>query len=282
MFSKLKSLFKKKDDDIVAIVTIEREPRRITRDRIKNMLDTLGVIAEVTEEQPSYIRVISQGWNYVIYSLPVPYKPFKNTKFDEERMRQVVADHTSYFVAECMECPTNQDRRDSRPLLAKLSALLIDDQSLAIYDWTTARYAVLDQKIIDYLTEGDPDGAVLGHANLYRAVRDEEMEKAISEAQRRWPEFCAAYAKKEPEQKFIVKGAFRWNDHVEHMWISPTAAHPNRAEGTLRNVPVNLPKPRCGDAVTIALQDISDWHFTTETGETVGDFTKAALQDQKL
>jgi uncharacterized protein YegJ (DUF2314 family) len=279
MFGKLKSLFKKKEDDIVAIVTIEREPRRITRDRVETMCRSIGLRADVKEEQPSYIGITAAGWKYVIFSLPVPYMPFSGVDFRDMRMNQMAREHTGYFVVECMEAPKDQDRKTSRKLLAMLAALIIDDQSMAIYDWTTARYAVLDPSIGELLTKGDIDGAVNEYSALVVGVQNEKVEAAIAEARERWPEFCAAFNRAEDKGNFLVKASFEWNGEVEHMWIEPKAAYPDRVEGILNSSPIHMPKPRKGDLVTRPVDEISDWSYIEPPNEPVGMFTEAIVRE---
>jgi uncharacterized protein YegJ (DUF2314 family) len=279
MFGKLKSLFKKKDKDIVAIVTLEREPRLITVDRVESMCRTLGINAQVAQERSSYIGVTVAGWKYVVFSMPIPYPPFKGIDFRDRRMNQVANDHKGYFCAECMECPPGEDRRASRKLLSKLTASIIDEQSLAIYDWTTARFAVMSDEIAEKLAEGNVDAAVNEYSDSVIAVENGKLDEAIAEAKSRWPEFCQAFDQATDKRSFLVKAAFQWNEEVEHMWIEPTASFPDRIEGILQSKPISMPSPRKGDKVMRPLEEISDWGYLGPNGEPVGMFTMAIIQE---
>lgn len=279
MFGKIKSLFKKKEPDIVAIVTIERQPRLITAEYLESMCRSLGIQANITEEQTSYFRILAAGWNYVIFSLPIRYLPFQSTDFRDMRMNQMNQDHSAYFVVECMAAPPGEDRKDARKLLAMLTSRLIDDQSLAIYDWTTARYAVLNPELTELLSTGDIDGVVNEYSAYVVGVQNGKLEGAIEEARNRWPEYCEAFNRTSQRENFIVKAAFTWNDNVEHMWIEPTATYPDRVEGVLMSSPINMPKPRQGDHVSRPVSEISDWAYIDQAGQPVGMFTEAIVRE---
>ena len=279
MFGKLKSLFKKKEKDIVAIVTIERQPRLITNEHVENICRSLGIQAKITEEQTSYIRIIADGWNFVMFSLPIRYLPFQSTDFRDLRMNQMNQDHSAYFVVECIEAPTGEDRKKARKTLALITASLIDSQSMAIYDWTTARYAVLNPELIEILGTGEIDQVVDEYSAFVVGVQSGKLEGAVREARDRWPEFCEAFNRATKRDHFIVKAAFTWNDHVEHMWIEPTATHPDRVVGILMSSPINMPKPRQGDHITRSVSEISDWAYLTESGDPVGMFTEAIVRE---
>ena len=48
---------------------------------------------------------------------------------------------------------------------------------------------------------------------------DAAMTEAMSEAKRRWPEFASAFESRGPEQRFLVKAAFRDSDATEGEWM---------------------------------------------------------------
>ena len=141
MFGKLKSLFKKVEPEIVALVIIEPEPRILQKSSIEQLFKSLGLDAFAIEPKPSYFVIEAAGWSYFIFSVPERYTPVDSVKFNDLRMAQAVAAHRGFVGTECEKAPPGHDRKESRPLLSKLIARIIDDHSLALYEWTSQRLA---------------------------------------------------------------------------------------------------------------------------------------------
>ena len=118
----------------------------------------------------------------------------------------------------------------------------------------------------------------------YRSEHDVEMNQAIGEAKKRWPEFTARYASAKPGEQFSVKHPFPTkNGGNEHIWIGITEIADGRITGTIDNEPIAPIGHEIGDRVTFPIGEISDWLIMTEgTQEMTGGFTiKVMMARQK-
>jgi uncharacterized protein YegJ (DUF2314 family) len=104
------------------------------------------------------------------------------------------------------------------------------------------------------------------------------MRKAVAEAQRRWPEFVAAFLSAEDRDMFIAKGPFTDGEHTEWMWVNVTEIEPSRVIGVLVSKPYRLRNFKEGDAVAFPLEDLNDWLCPGPDGEPVGAFTEAIVR----
>lgn len=116
---------------------------------------------------------------------------------------------------------------------------------------------------------------------VIRAVKqDERLLKAAQEAQRRWPEFAAAFAKKEANVAYAVKLPFKVRDSEksEHMWIQVTSIDGTTITGELNNEPINDIGLTPGDSVTASLDQIEDWLIGRGKGNLTGGFSIPVLE----
>lgn len=108
------------------------------------------------------------------------------------------------------------------------------------------------------------------------AENDEEMERAMEEARRRFPEFVQAFLGRRGESHH-VKAPLEHHGRVEHIWIEVDAIEGNRIVGRLANDPIDLGPLRVGDGIVVDSDTISDWLYIDENGQMVGGFTIAVL-----
>jgi antitoxin MazE len=129
-------------------------------------------------------------------------------------------------------------------------------------------------KLDDLLNEIRPD-------NLHEAVEtgDPEMEAAIAEAKRRWPEFAAHFSRRDLKNDvpFIVKAPFGKGDNEEFMWVSVEAIDSDLVRGKLANQPHRIPDMYDGQEVTVPVSAIMDWMCVDERKQAVGGWTQRIL-----
>jgi len=112
---------------------------------------------------------------------------------------------------------------------------------------------------------------------------DPEIDAAMAEARRRWPELVSAF-REHAGERFAVKYPFpRGPRSVEHVWIAVTAIDEDRVTGTIDNEPVGKIGHELGETVTVPSKDISDWLYHVKgKKDPVGGFTvKVLLARQK-
>ncbi|OJY20610.1 MAG: hypothetical protein BGO98_04795 [Myxococcales bacterium 68-20] len=107
---------------------------------------------------------------------------------------------------------------------------------------------------------------------------DPELNAAIAEAKRRWPEFVTAFNEGTGE-RFSAKYPFpKSTGSVEHVWLSVTTINADQVTGTLDNDPVGDIGHKRGETVTVPSKDISDWLYSVSgKNEMVGGFTIKVL-----
>lgn len=115
---------------------------------------------------------------------------------------------------------------------------------------------------------------------------DPEMNAAIAEAKRRWPEFVTAFEARKPDQHFSAKYPFPIKGGGdEHIWLTVTAIQGDQVTGQIDNDPEYEIGRRNGETVTVPSANISDWVYTasgTNDKDLVGGFTiKVLMARQK-
>lgn len=92
---------------------------------------------------------------------------------------------------------------------------------------------------------------------------DSAMNQAMAQAQIDLPVFKKALTSNNPNYSyFAIKQRFDTPDQGgEHMWVSDITFKDGLYYGVLDVVPVEVPKLKIGDSITINLADISDWMF---------------------
>jgi uncharacterized protein YegJ (DUF2314 family) len=106
------------------------------------------------------------------------------------------------------------------------------------------------------------------------------MKAAVAEAQRRWPEFVAAFEGRDDhdeEAAFLVKAPFSQGESTEFMWVHVTGIEHNVVYGRLDNEPANIPRLKEGDRVRIKEEDVNDWMCLVDS-KPLGGFTLKVLK----
>ena len=107
-----------------------------------------------------------------------------------------------------------------------------------------------------------------------------DIEEAVAEARRRWPEFVASFRARQPgDDRFIVKAPFTSEENrTEHMWIEVFALEPEYVHGHLMNEPFHCKKLKKGAQVEVAVSDVSDWLCPDAEDKLIGNFTNRVIK----
>lgn len=273
----------------VAIVLLLTEPRVLTRAHVAHALgqalDRDVPEIEVGEDWPGRFRVTAEGYELTVLVTGQPYLPKDKTPPADLRLQHVIEEHEAAILIDAWTAPEGKSREDATDIMGRLAAALTDDTTLGVYAFHLQRLHALDADVLAGLSEGrametldaGSNDAIIGVKN-----GDEEMEIAIAEARRRWPEFVAALAAGEgAPETYIVKAGFGEGDDKEHMWFFCDEADATGAGGTMMSDPFWLPRPRKGDRVRMGVETISDWLYVAqENGEPTkfGDFTGEVIR----
>lgn len=282
MFGAVKKWWKTRQEksEVISLVLLESTPKLLTAETLRTALQGIGIEAELTEEKISYYRGTIEGFEVTIASLPAPYAPLSNVNLRERRISDICKSHMAFTMIDIWKAPEPISRTEGRPLLARIAAALTDEYVLAYFDWTTRKFCLPDENILELLAKGEIDEALsqVGDVVINVESDDQRIEAAIAEAQERWPEFVEAFAHRTPDAPFIAKARFEHNDMGEHLWMEVQSCDLESVTGKIANKPYNIPRPREGDIATAQRKDISDWLMQGPDGP-VGGFVERILTE---
>jgi uncharacterized protein YegJ (DUF2314 family) len=94
---------------------------------------------------------------------------------------------------------------------------------------------------------------------------DTDMDKAVAEARRTFPQFLSALQSPAANQgAFAVKVAFVEGKAVEHIWLGDVRYDGKLIHGLVGNDPVNMKDVKLNDQASVAPSAISDWMFVQD------------------
>jgi len=139
-----------------------------------------------------------------------------------------------------------------------------------------------DPALIEQLRGGDPLSifdAPTHEAVLHIEAGDADMERAIAEARRRWPEFVAHFDRRIPgsDRPFTVKAAFAEGEEEEFMWVQVQEIEGEKIVGILGNQPHRLSEFHAGQQVVVPVAEMVDWLCPDEHDHPLGGWTQAVL-----
>lgn len=106
--------------------------------------------------------------------------------------------------------------------------------------------------------------------------RDADLAAAVLTAQRKLPEFIAAF--KKGQGKFAVCGKFETPSGPEHLWVRVNKYEGEVFSGKLDVEPKAYREKRKGDPISVKQADVVDWMY--DAGEGMhGGFTLKALKN---
>lgn len=106
--------------------------------------------------------------------------------------------------------------------------------------------------------------------------RDADLAAAVLTAQRKLPEFIAAFKKR--QGKFAVCGKFETPSGPEHLWVRVDKYEGEVFSGKLDVEPKAYREKRKGDPISVKQADVVDWMYDAGEGMR-GGFTLKALKN---
>jgi uncharacterized protein YegJ (DUF2314 family) len=236
---------------------------------------------------------------FLIHNVDAPYFDDPDAVAEsvrEIRVRQAIEQHQAWIAVDVVEWFGSDDqsgRRQAYRLIAKLLAELADENCLAVVEPGEGRAFLYDPTTEEKLRSDDPLDALRDWYYppvLAIEADDPQLQAAVSEARRRWPEFVAAFETRhdqhgDDEPPFLVKAPFTDGEHVEYMWVRVTGIENQVIYGVLENTPANVRSVAEGQRVRVRLDNLNDWMCILE-GRPAGAFTLQVLanksrQDEK-
>lgn len=206
-------------------------------------------------------------------------------EFPEMRTQRALREHTAWLSFDLMlpKPPRRKDKNHFYRRACALAAEFVDDNCLGLSVSETHELRPYDNHLKAALHAENPVSA-LREWDRVPLVDDEapQMQEAVNEAQRRWPEFEKAFRIRRAGQHFLVKTPFSERDEGkgEWMWIEMLSFSEGVVEGKLLNRPVHVRSVREGETVRIPTSAIGDWIYN-EGGKVHGGFTDKVLGKPK-
>jgi uncharacterized protein YegJ (DUF2314 family) len=226
---------------------------------------------------------------YGIISVPRPYvspdahDEIRATLTDPEAIRGLV-EHCAWTSVDFMR--GERDLGEINRVICRVIAELIDEEAMLLWDVRHERLAKINE-LTKQILRGPAPMLVFGTNDIDDPTvstrgGDEALAAAKAEAQRRWPEFVAAWHARTPGQHCAVKAQFRDGDRVEHLWVEVRQIGKDSISGTLGNDPQHVRNIKAEQPVTIPLADIQDWLIAEKGASMLGGFSVNTLLSKKL
>lgn len=286
------------DDEkpLISLVLLLREPRYLDQVVLTGIVnrawgadlssDNPDATEFVVGESPLFI-IQYQGRQFLVNNFSHPYvedvdAAAQNIK--ELRLRKAFLEHRAWLSVDLLgESGGQEELQHIYGLIGRLTAALADTDCAALFSPATEQMIPYDPAVEEKLR--GPDAlevfSSLGEVPVMEASGDDpRMKAAVAEANRRWPEFAAAFQQRRPDQNFAVKFPFEDGEHLEFMWVTVTGIDGDTVSGRVDNEPVDVRTVRLGSRVRIPRQRLNDWIFT-DGEEMHGGFTIKVIQEMQ-
>jgi uncharacterized protein YegJ (DUF2314 family) len=295
------------DPPVRSLVFLLESPREISGDLwIRHLGESLGIdLLSKEKDATSFVmpmphpELTPQGDDCYMLKIPEGVfwifhvkRPYVDdpaawaAKVSDQRLREAFAAHQAWISVDLLTW------LDGKPdpvriygMIGKILAALAGPDVLVLYSPELGRANEFDPILLPRLTGGDPlalfEDPTFAPV-LHARTDDEQMEAAVAEARRRWPEFAALFESRDPasERPFIVKAPFTSGDNTEHMWVVVTAIRGDAIRGTLANHPHHLLDYHEGQEVTVDAATLTDWLCADANDAPLGGWTQKVLNAQ--
>ena len=187
---------------------------------------------------------------------------------DVEQIR-VAALRAAEIASQLMTFASQENAPRAAVDLSKLVA-----ETIALVRHSIAKSAVLTTELAADLPP------VYANAHEIRQVEmnDPRVVAAMKHARDSFGEFAAAFAKRKPDQPFVVKARFGSGDAVEHMWVMvESVGADGPITGKLANRPGLIKELKQNDEVTVRAAELTDWAYND--GQAHGLFVERAIRE---
>ena len=282
---------------LISMVMLLKQPKYLDEQIVKSLAEKAWGV-ELNEENDGFVAgespmlIISydRSW-FLVHNWDTPYveDPVEAAEsIPELRLKKAMQDHRAWIAIDLL-CGNSKDGSDPAPSaevkqeayrrIALLIAALADQDCTALFFPESSKAFVYDAELDEKLRGPTP----LDDLNVFVPVvaidgDDPRIIAATEEAQRRWPEFVAAFASKTADDHFGVKAPVSDGVNTEFMWLEVVELKGDRVVGTLGNEPVNVEGVKLGDSLQVASADVQDWLYISGS-EPVGGFSIRVLAE---
>jgi uncharacterized protein YegJ (DUF2314 family) len=287
-----------RDEAVASLVLLLTEPRDLDADLLTQFINEtfkLDLVASAEPDSTEYVvgsgpLLFAQFHDQIIHVLTAGKPYFDDPEaaalqVKELRIRKSIHEHRAFLSVSLMLRYDKSDTSDPYLDLGKLIVALAPADTLAVVCPAHSCIRVWEDNVMRKLAGARPLEAFSIAPEKLPVIEvpedDPRMKAATAEARRRWPEFAAAFANRQPKQTFSVKLPFRDGEHRECMWLSVLSLDGDTIHGKVDNEPVNVTTVRLGSRVRANRQHLIDWLYIGAAG-VVGGFTVKVLQEGLL
>jgi len=234
----------------------------------------------VAGASPHFIANVG-GTSFVIHNLSSPYveDPIAASEtISDLRLRKAMREHKAWISMDVLK--NREATSAAYRVVARVMANFAGPDCLALYHPPLNRLVPCTEETVERLKSDDPIKAVFQDLDLVPVIPiedDPRLRSAEAEARRRFPEFEAAFTKKDGTN-FSVKARISSETNSEHIWVAVDTIARDVIRGRLGNEPVDLGQLKIGSKVEVQRDKIEDWSFM-RGGAPVGLFTVPVIQE---
>lgn len=208
------------------------------------------------------------------------------SRIPDQRLREAVEGHQAWISVDLLTWLDGpEDPARIYAAIGRILAALAGPDVRAVFAPEIGRANEFDPMILPRLSGGDPLALFEDptFAPVLRAGNDDEqMEAAVDEARRRWPEFVRLFSRRDPasDRPYLVKAPFGSPGNTEHMWLVVNAVEGGTIHGTLANQPHHLLDHHEGQQVSVEAAGLTDWICADDNDEPLGGWTQKVLSNR--
>lgn len=223
-----------------------------------------------------------QGTDFLVETASEPWMEDQPQIIEETadlRMREMLRHVTSYLVVTVDNDFKDEDAQQQTVdnALRLLSGFTDAKDTLAIFDDDSGDFNYFNDEVQETLCGEEPESSFAVEVTPPAVTRKPdapEMQAAISEARRRWPEFAKNFRDYAEERSpFLLQARFGFADKPECLWAEVLSIHANKISALLKSDPSPASSLNKGDTVEIPLSEVLDWIYPEEDSAKVGGFT---------
>lgn len=291
----------RREPGIVSVVMLNTRARTLGEAEVRGAVRrALGVTVQLTDEpfrEHEDLRgfvVVENGPPVGVLSVTRRYLEDEESEqvlkaFTDTRLRRAVSEHVAWVSVDAMGVDLGKLKKEQRwrmydEILGKIAAELVDESCLAFYFVSEGLWAGNTDENLKLMREGRCQEAAgdvsFGDRVVQTKEDDEEIDRAIREAQSRLPEFVSAIEdvalRKGP---VFVKGKFTAADgDVEWLWCEVLGVESDGFAVEVANQAIREELPQRGNHAKVRLDDVGDWMYVDSNGKTHGGFVERAIQ----
>ncbi len=287
-----------RDQPSPSIVMLLRAPYPLDATDIRGSIYRAVPGAEVrltpdNEHQPKVLAGTVNDSSVAVISVPAPYVPDPvrtGERISPEAERRRFIGHAAWMSVDYLGGP----EAEPYAYVGKIASELVDERCVLLLVPETDKIMQPTDHVMSILRSGAWSEGLIGPkaTTIVKVDPDDPGVLAASrEAKSRWQEFVDAFDEHHrdaeraalEDQSFAVKMPFSDDGATEHMWVQVTKIENETIHGTLDSLPRTVTHVGLGQPVTVHLEDLEDWMYTTGIGRshaTIGGFSLAALQSR--